>query len=50
MLAILFPHMYYYEDYIDANDVAMDLDLNGIDNNRVGQTPTNATAGPSRLA
>jgi len=50
MLAILFPHMYFYEDYMDATSVTTNLNING--NPDTASTPerfVNAVAGPSRL-
>jgi len=50
MLAILFPHMYFYEDYMDSADVTSNLDGNGPeDTASTAERSTNAVAGPSRL-
>jgi len=53
MLAILFPHMYFYEDYMDTEDVATNLNGNGTQHTTAASSPdsfVNAVAGPSRLA
>lgn len=42
MLAILFPHMFFYEDYMDTSELTTHSDSHTI---QAG--PSNAIAGPS---
>ncbi|KAF7984569.1 hypothetical protein HWV62_13783 [Athelia sp. TMB] len=54
MLAILFPHMYFYEDYMDTSEdsqvTANELTQNGPSQSQEAFPVANAVAGPSRLA
>lgn len=50
MLAILFPFMYFYEDYMDSTEVAMNLEGDGAHSTPpLAPQVANAVAGPSRL-
>ena len=42
MLAILFPHMFFYEDYMDASEPGTHSN-----SHKTQADPSNAVAGPS---